>query len=162
MRYTNLFVNSLRFNTILIKYAKHTFHFYGGFRLPLACIFLLSFSLPPRYHFDTTHLPSNTFPVLSNYFLYFSLFLLRKSKKCSNFATANQKFVDIVIKSVYLRLFWWAKSSKFLHTQNKKAVNAPGVFNPLCPTMISISAWAFIVYSCMLVLLEPCPENMQK
>ena len=37
-----------------------------------------------------------------------------------------------------------------------------GVFNPLCPTMISISAWAFIVYSCMLVLLEPCPENKQK
>lgn len=44
MRYTNLFVNSLCFNTILIKYAKHTFHFYGGFRLPLACIFPLSSS----------------------------------------------------------------------------------------------------------------------
>ena len=32
----------------------------------------------------------------------------------------------------------------------------------LCFTTISISAWAFIVYSCMLVLLEPCPENKQK
>ena len=100
MRYTNLFVNSLCFNTILIKYAKHTFHFYGGFLLSSACCFPLSFSLPPRYHFVTTPLPSNTFPVLSCYFLYFSLFLLRKSKKCSNFATANPKFADI-LKSVY-------------------------------------------------------------
>ena len=89
-------------------------------------------------------------------------FFLHTCKFFTTFATANQKFADIVIKSVYLRLFWWAKSSKFLHTQNKKAVNAPGVFNPLCPTMISISAWAFIVYSCMLVLLEPCPENKQQ
>ena len=37
-----------------------------------------------------------------------------------------------------------------------------GVFNSLCLTTMNISAWAFIVYSCMLVLLEPCPENKQK
>ena len=37
-----------------------------------------------------------------------------------------------------------------------------GVFSSLCFTTMNISAWAFIVYSCMLVLLEPCPENKQK
>ena len=37
-----------------------------------------------------------------------------------------------------------------------------GVFNSLRSAMMNISAWAFIVYSCMLVLLEPCPENKQK
>ena len=37
-----------------------------------------------------------------------------------------------------------------------------GVFNSLCSATMNISAWAFIVYSCMLVLLEPCPENKQK
>ena len=37
-----------------------------------------------------------------------------------------------------------------------------GVFNSLRSATMNISAWAFIVYSCMLVLLEPCPENKQK
>ena len=37
----------------------------------------------------------------------------------------QRRRVADIIKGVYWRLFWWTKSSKFLHTQNRKAINAP-------------------------------------
>ena len=72
----------------------------------------LSFSKLLRYHLVTTSLPSSTFPVLSCYFVYFLLILLRKSKKCSNFATANPKFADILLKAFISACFRDSKSCK--------------------------------------------------
>ena len=37
----------------------------------------------------------------------------------------QRRRVADIIKGVYWRLFWWTKSSKFLHTQNRRAINAP-------------------------------------
>ena len=72
--YTNLFVLSLRFNINLIKSAKHTFHFYGGFLLSSACffsaIFLETTPLSSRYHFITIQYFPRTFLLFCIFFTY--------------------------------------------------------------------------------------------
>ena len=131
-------------------------------------IFLETTSLLFRYHSVTTVSPSNTFPVLSCYFLYFSLFLLRKSKKCSNFATANPKFADILLKAFISACFRDSKSCKISSYLKQEGSKRPlgydypahrASFRMTLFGGIHISAWALVAYSCCKVFPVPLTEE---
>ena len=61
----------------------------------------------------------------------------------------QRRRVADIIKGVYWRLFWSHEIRKISYTQSKRAINAPWCVNSLRSATMNISAWAFIVCSCV-------------